>query len=345
MPVQYSIGIDMHQRYSFCSVKDPTTGQRTRVRVPHTPGAVEAFLAPYRGQAAAVEATRNWYWMVNALEAAGLEPHLADPTATKPFLGRQKTDRIDADGIADLLAEGRLPESWIAPRAIRDGRELLRGRMTLVALRTGLKNRLHSLVERYTPTPVIADCFGRQGRVWLAQLTLPPHAQFVLQRQLTLLDQVGPLIDEYEARIRAVVACTPEAQLLDTLPGVGPLLAMVVAYEVGEWRRFPSHEHFCSYSGLAPTIHASGGHTRFGPTPKASNRYLRWAFVEAANVSASHPSTKPAYQVFAAVRQRRGYGKAIVALARHLAVAAYHMLRKGEAYREDRLQAVCVRNR
>lgn len=345
MPVQYSIGIDMHQRYSFCSVKDATTGQRLRTRVPHTPGAIEAFLAPYQGQAAAVEATRNWYWMVNALEAAGIEPHLADPTATKPFLGRQKTDRIDADGIADLLAEGRLPESWIAPRTIRDGRELLRGRMTLVALRTGLKNRLHSLVERYTPTPVIADCFGRQGRAWLARLTLPPHAQFVLQRQMTLLDQVGPLIDEYEARIRAVVACTPDAQLLDTLPGVGTLLAMVLAYEVGDWQRFPSHEHFCSYSGLAPTIHASGGHTRFGPTLKASNRYLRWAFVEAANCLAAHPSTKPPYQLFAQVRQRRGYGKAIVALARHLAVAAYHMLRKQEPYCETRLRTVQDRNR
>lgn len=345
MPAQYSIGIDMHQRYSFCSVKETTTGQRTRVRVPHTPGAVEAFLAPYRGQAAAVEATRNWYWMVNALEAAGLQPHLADPAATKPFLGRQKTDRIDADGIADLLAEGRLPESWIAPRAIRDGRELLRGRMTLVALRTGLKNRIHSLVERYTPAPVLADLFGMRGRTWLAQLGLPSHAAFALQRQLTLLDHLAPLLEEFETRIRTVVACTPEAQRLDTLPGVGGLLAMVLAYEIGDWSRFPSHEHLCSYSGLAPTIQASGGHTRYGPTPKASNRYLRWAFVEAANVIASHPSTNPPYQLFAQVRQRRGYGKAIVALARHLAVAAYHMLRKGEAYRDEGRQTVLVRNR
>lgn len=345
MPVQYSIGIDMHQRYSFCSVKDATTGQRTRTRVPHTPGAVEAFLAPYRGQAAAVEATRHWYWMVNALDAAGLAPHLADPTATKPFLGRQKTDRIDADGLADLLADGRLPESWIAPRTIRDGRELLRGRLTLVALRTGLKNRLHSLVERYTPTPVIADLFGQGGREWLTRLTLPPQAAFVLQRQLTLLDQLAPLLRAYDTRIAEVVRRTPEAQRLDTLPGVGVLLAMVLAYEVGDWRRFPSHEHFCSYSGLAPTIQASGGHTRYGPTLKASNRYLRWAFVEAANVIASHPSTKPVYQVFAQVRQRRGYGKAIVALARHLAVAAYHMLRKDEAYRDDTRQTVPDRNR
>lgn len=347
MTYQYSIGIDMHQRYSFMSVKDTTTGQRTRTRVPHTPGAVEAFLSPYRGcAAAAVEATRNWYWMVNELEAAGVDPHLVDPTAAKPLISRRnKTDRIDSDGISDLLAEDLLPESWIAPREIRDGRELLRGRMTLVALRTATKNRIHGLVERYLPTPLIADLFGRQGRAWLAQRVLPPHAQFVLQRQLTLLDQLAPLLAEYEARIREVVALTPAARLLDTLSGVGPLLALTMAYEVGTWTRFPSHEHFCSYSGLAPTIHASGGHTRFGPTPKASNQYLRWAFVEAANVIASHPAMTPLYQRFAQVRQRRGYGKAIVALARHLAVAAYHMLRKGEAYRDEVGQTVLDRNR
>lgn len=345
--MRYSIGIDMHQRYSFCSVKDTVTGSRTRTRVPHTGDAVQAFLAAYRGvAAAAVEATRNWYWMVNALEAGGIEPHLVDPTAAKPLISRRnKTDRIDSDGISDLLAEDLLPESWIAPREVRDGRELLRGRMTLVALRTATKNRIHGLVERYQPTPLIADLFGRQGRAWLAQRTLPPHAQFVLQRQLTLLDQLEPLITACEARIHAVLRLSPDARLLDTLPGVGPLLATVIWYELGTLSRFPSHEHFCSYSGLAPTIHASGGHTRFGPTPKASNRYLRWAFVEAANVIASHPSPRPGYQVFAAVRQRRGYGKAIVALARHLAVAAFHMLRKQEPYREARLRTVLVKNR
>lgn len=347
MDYRYSIGIDMHQRYSFCSVKDTVTGSRTRTRVPHTGDAVQAFLASYRGvAAAAVEATRNWYWMVNELEAGGIEPHLVDPTAAKPLISRRnKTDRIDADGITDLLSDDLLPESWIAPRAIRDGRELLRGRMTLVALRTATKNRIHGLIERDTPTPVLADCFGRRGRQWMQQLALPPHAQFVLQRQLSLLDQLEPLIAACEARIWAVVHETPAAQLLDTLPGVGPLLALTIAYEIGDRSRFPSHEQFCSYSGLAPTIHASGGHTRYGPTPKASNRYLRWAFVEAANCLAAHPSTKPPYRLFAQVRQRRGYGKAIVALARHLAVAAYHMLRKGEAYREELVQAVCDRNR
>jgi len=349
--MRYSIGIDMHQRYSFCSVKDTVTGSRMRTRVSHTGDAVPAFLAAYRGvAAAAVEATRNWYWMVNALDAADIEAHLVDPTAAKPLISRRnKTDRIDSDGISDLLAEGLLPESWMAPRPVRDGRELLRGRMTLVALRTATKNRLHGLVERYLPTPVIADLFGVRGRQWLAHVTLPPHAQFVLERQLALLDQLEPLLLAYEARIHEVVRRTPEAQRLDTLPGIGPLLALTIAYEVGTWTRFPSHEHFCSYSGLAPTIQASGGHTRYGPTPKASNRFLRWAFVEAANVIASHPSPKPVYQVFAGVRQRRGYGKAIVALARHLAVAAFHMLRKGEAYREDRVGShagqVLVRNR
>lgn len=337
MEYAYSIGIDMHKRYSLVSVKDTRSGERCRVRVAHEPAAIQRAVAPYRGQAAAaVEATGNWYWLVNELEAAGIEAHLAHPVATKPLINRRhKTDRIDADGISDLLAEDLLPESWIATQPVRDGRELLRARMALVALQTQTKNRIHALVARYSPScPPMSDLFGASGSAWLARVRVPAHAQFVLGQLRTLLDRLQPLIEACTMRIHAVVQATPETQLLDTLPGVGPLLAMVIWYELGTVTRFPTHEHFCSYSGLAPVIHASGGKIRFGQTPKASNRYLRWAFVEAANIIAMRPSTAPAYQRFATLRHTRGHGTAIVALARHLAVAAFHMLRKGEPYRE-----------
>lgn len=342
MEYAYSIGIDMHKRYSVLSVKETQTGDRRRYRVEHRLPELHRVLQPYRGcAAAAVEATGNWYWLVNELEALGIEPHLAHPTATKPLINpRHKTDRIDADGISDLLAEGLLPESWIATRAVRDGRELLRARMSLVALQTQTKNRIHALAARYCPTcPPMSDLFGAQGRTWLTQVRVPPHAQFVLGQAQTLLAQLQPLIAACEARLQAIVRTTPETQRLDTLPGVGTILAMVIWYELGDITRFPTHEHFCSYSGLAPIITASGGKIRFGQTPKASNHFLRWAFVEAANVIASHPSDHVPYRLFAALRHRRGAGTAIVAVARHLAVAAFHMLRKGEAYREERWAA------
>ena len=147
----------------------------------------------------------------------------------REYRGRQKTDRIDADGSADLLAEDRLPERWIAPRAIREGRELLRARLALVATRTPRKHRMHRLVERDPPTPLLADGFGCPGRQGRAQPSLPPHAQFVLPRPRTRLDQLVPLLGALAARLRAVVACTPKARLLDTWPGVGVLLAMVLA--------------------------------------------------------------------------------------------------------------------
>jgi transposase len=126
-------------------------------------------------------------------------------------------------------------------------------------------------------------------------------------------------------------------QLLDTLPGVGPILAAVMALEIGDVGRFASAERLASYAGTTPRVSSSGGRTRIGRLRSDVNRYLKWALIEAANVAALHRARRPELHVsklYARLKRHKGHAKAAGAVARHLAEAAYYVLKKNEPYRE-----------
>jgi transposase len=230
---------------------------------------------------------------------------------------------------------------WIPPRALRDARELPRARMVLVQQRTRLKNRIHATLAKYAICfPEVSDLFGTRGRRALQRrlADLPPQTGFVLA---LLLEQVAGLdrdIEALEQRMAEVFAVDDTTRWLLTLPGVGPILATVLRTEIGDVARFASHEHLAAYAGTVPRVHESGGRRHYGPVRSDVNRYLKWAFVEAANGVCRNRRRKHrqrhATRLYERIARRRGHPKAIVAVARHLAEATYWMLTKGEAYRE-----------
>jgi transposase len=275
------------------------------------------------------------------MEQAGHQPQLAHAREAKRLMGKSnKTDKLDARGLATLLRNGTLPRVWIPPSPLRDQRELPRMRMVLVRMRTRLKNRIHATFAKYAiHFEGVSDLFGGVGRKDLEKRLkeLPPETQRSVCEELTLLDQLGAQIQCIEAHVGEVVQETPEMQLLDTLPGVGPVLAIVQALEIGDVERFPGAEHLASYSGTVPRIHESGGKRYDGRVRPDVNRYLKWAFVEAANVIVLNQKRwedRHVVQLYQRLRQRKGHAKAVVAVARHLAEAAYWVLKKGEPYRE-----------
>jgi transposase len=143
--------------------------------------------------------------------------------------------------------------------------------------------------------------------------------------------------------MQTVFKPTPTIQLLLTLPGVGLLLAVVIALEVGGIARFATADKLAAYAGTTPRVHASGGKTRFGPSRPDVNRYLKWAFVEAANAICLNRSRLPRRHVsrlYERIAWRKGHQKAIGAVARHLAESTYWILTKQEAYREPKPAAV-----
>jgi transposase len=336
------IAFDAHKRYTLASVARPDGGLVREQRIPHERGALQQFLERCEpGSPVAVETIGNWYWIVDEIEAAGCVPKLVHARKAKLMMGEiNKTDKLDARGLNRLQRAGTLPTVWIPPGELRDQRDLPRTRMVLVRQRTQLKNRIHATLAKYALHDIeVSDLFGVRGRVLLRQRLdlLPPHTAYATQRLLEQVEALDGQVRAFEQRIQTTFKPTPVIQQLLTLPGVGLTLAVVIALEVGDIRRFATAEKLASYAGTTPRVHASGGKTRFGPSRPDVNRYLKWAYVEAANaicLTRGRTARRHVSRLYERVARRKGHAKAIGAVARHLAEATYWMLSKGESYRQ-----------
>lgn len=335
------IAFDSHKHYTLARVESSEGTLVRQGRIEHQRGAICAYLRGCeRGSPVAVETVGNWYWIVREIEDAGMVPRLVHARKAKLLMGQvNKTDKLDVQGLNRLQRVGALPVVWIPPDALRDRRELPRTRMTLVHQRTQLKNRIHATLAKYALTiSEVTDIFGVRGREILRERlgALPPETRYVTEMLLKDLEFVEEQIEGLEARVRQVLAKTPEIEILMTLPGVGFTLAVVIVLEVGAASRFPTASHLASYAGTTPRVHSSGGKTRYGPLRSDVNHYLKWAFVEAGNAVSRFRRRWPDRHVsrlYERIRARKGHPKAIGAVARHLAEAAYWVLTKNEPYR------------
>src|SRR5712692_2994805 len=339
------IAFDSHKRYTWVDREDHSTGNSIGHRLEHAPGAVREYLQGCEpGTAVAVEATGNWYWIIEEIEQAGLQPRLVHPRKAKLMMGQiNKTDKLDAQGLNRLQRNGTLPTVWIPPRPLRDLRELTRTRLVLVAQRTRLKNRLSATLAKWgTPASEYSDPYGKRGRAELENhlQRLPEQTRWVSGQLLAQLDFVSGQVRQLEQRLEQLVEVSEPMQWLMTMPGVGVILAATIALEIGDVQRFPSAMHLASYAGTTPRVHASGGKVRYGLLRADVNRYLKWAFAEAANSVAvnhkSHPE-RHVSQLYQRLRQRKGHPKAIGAVGRHLAEVAFHVLRQKQMYQEPAL--------
>ncbi len=222
------IGCDGHKKYSVFGFINRTGKYGSSVRVDHTREEYRSYLRSLpAGSSIALECIGNWYWMIDEMERAGHRPSLVHPRKAKLMMGQiNKTDKLDANGLAMLSRNGTLPTVWIPSGELRDQRELVRMRMSLVSIRTKLKNRIHATLAKYNLIiEEVSDVFGVQGRRILDNCLsqLPPETRHSVKEQLKLLDEVQDQIKTAEKRIQETVKQTPQMQLLKTLPGVGPI--------------------------------------------------------------------------------------------------------------------------
>jgi transposase len=336
------IAFDAHKHYTLASVAEADGRLVREQRIEHERGALQAVLARcQRGSPVAVETIGNWYWIVDEIEAAGCVPKLVHARKAKLMMGQiNKTDKLDARGLNHLQRTGTLPTVWIPPGELRDQRDLPRTRMVLVRQRTQLKNRIHATLAKYAlQSTEVSDLFGARGVTLLRQHldALPPHTAFATRALLEQVEALDHQVRGFEQRMRLVFKPTPAIELLMTLPGVGFILAVVIGLELGDVTRFPDAERLASYAGTTPRVRASGGKTRYGALRPDVNRYLKWAFVEAATATNLQRGRSPGRHVnrlYERLARRKGHPKAIGAVARHLAEATYWILTKQEAYRE-----------
>jgi transposase len=343
------IAFDSHKRYTLASVekKDGRLVREQRVR--HSRGEIVGFLSRCEsGSPVAVETIGNWYWIVDEIEQAGMQPRLVHARKAKLMLGSiNKTDKLDVRGLNKLQRTGTLPTVWIPPGDVRDKRELPRTRMVFGEQRTRLKNRIHSVLDKYglQAPDGISDIFGSKGRKYLqgCMEQLPAQTRYTTECLIKQLDTVEGQIKAIEKRMKEVFGHTQEIGVLMTMPGVGFILAVVISQEVGDVDRFGGPDRLASYCGMTPRVSASGDKVRYGRLRPDTNHYLKWAFSEAGNSVAVNRKCYPQRHVsrlYTRIRGRRGHAKAVGAVGRHLAEATYWMLKKKEPYLERGIKGV-----
>lgn len=342
--MEHFIGCDAHKNFSVFVAVNEKGNAGEAVRVAHERQLYQEFLAQLPPQSAiAVEASGHYSWLVDEMERLGHHPKLANPLEAKRRMGlTKKTDKLDARGLAILLRNGTLPEVWIPPSELRDQRELLRMRIFLVHLKTRVKNRIHGTLARHNVVIPGADLFGVEARLRLKSRLpeLPIHSREAIERELATLDFLETQIESAEKQLKSIMQVSAEADLLKTLPCVGEILSMVLMLEIGRVDRFPTATHLASYAGLVPRVHSSGGHTRMGQVCGNVNRNLKWAFVETGNlvvVNQRRLAGTHVVRLYQRLKRAKNHQKAVVAVARHLAEAAWWVLTKQEVYRDPRV--------
>jgi transposase len=346
------IGCDTHLKYSVFRIMDENGRLGPSIRVEHAGGELDRFLATLPpGSPVAVETTGNWMWVVDRIERAGLEPHLADARQTKKrTAGNNKSDHIDCGGLAMLLRNGTLPEVWIAPAAERDLRGLVRGRLAIRRAQARFKCRIHAALNQYglklwvedEDDIEVADWFSVKAHAHLMKAIegLPPATREAIRQQYLMVEELERRVRALEQAIAARIGRLGWLRLLRTMPGVGPILAATIWLEIGTVQRFPNATHLASYAGLVPRTHSSGGKCWRGSTSRSCNHYLKWAYAEAANVIVGHrrkmePKHPHVVHLFERVKATTKLsGKAKIAVARHLAESSWWILTKKQPYCE-----------
>jgi transposase len=221
-----------------------------------------------------------------------------------------------------------LPEAYIAPPELRDLRDLLRHRATLVHLRTSIKNRVHALLARQGILPEYTDLFGTAGREFLASLELPDGPRRRLDSLLTLIGDFDREITTTTGEIDQRAKADERVKLLCQIRGIGHYTAMLIIAEIGDVKRFPTAKHLCAWAGLTPTIRSSDGKARLGHISRQGSTILRWALCEAAQHTPSGGG--PLRAQYERIAKRRGSKIARVAVARQILTLCYYGLRDGE---------------
>src|SRR6266852_5097176 len=326
------VGMDLHRRRSVL-VRMTEDGRRLgTARITNSPQELRREMARAgKSPRVVLEATYGWYWAADTLAAAGAEVHLAHPLGVKAFTYRRvKNDLRDSADLADLLRMGRLPEAWIAPAEVRELRELTRYRQKLVSLRTSCKDQVHGVLAKLGVPVTCSDIFGVAGSVWLDGLGLPqPYAGKVTSlRQLT--GELSAEITMLGEVIADLLAGDRGYQVIQQLPGIGPVLAAVIIAEIGDVTRFQNAGQLCSWAGLTPRHRESDTKVSRGHVTKQGSRMLRWALIEAIQRVRADTVIGTVKDGIIARRGKQAKNIAKVAAARQLLTWVFYAMRDGQ---------------
>ncbi len=331
-------GIDLHSNNVVIGIMD-TDGKRvTSAKLPCELKEIAKFLAPFkkRLEQVAVESTYNWYWLVDGLQELKYPVVLANPAAMQQYSGiKHADDTNDAFFLAELLRLKILPTGQIYDAQLRPVRDLLRRRMTLVHQRTALMLSFKSLYTRTTGQEMTLSQLKELEIKEAQELYDHPANQIIAGMQIKHIEQLTESINKIERVVMASARELPAYGKLTTLPGIGIILGMTITMEVGSIERFAEAGHFASYCRTVQAQRTSNSKKKGENNSKCGNKYLAWAFIEAANFARRYdPQCRKWYDRKAAKTSKVIATKA---LACKLAKAAWFLMSEGSDYDAQRM--------
>lgn len=328
-------GIDLHSNNSFVVISDETDKVIYQKRLANDLHLILNALSPYHEQleGMVVESTYNWYWLVDGLQEQGYQVHLANTTAIQQYSGLKHTDdKDDATWLAKLLRLGLLTEGYIYPKESRGLRELLRGRMVLVRQQTRCVLGIQGMLTRYENMVLsgskIKKLVNEEEKV--TAYCKDEHVLLAVKGELKILDCVMEQVAHLEKNILMNIKNEPQFDLLQTIPGVGRILAMTIMLETGEISRFRQVGNYSSYCRCVESKRISNAKKKGENNRKNGNDYLGWAFMEASHAAIRYyPEIRKFYQRKLHKRMRI---VALKTIANKLSRACYFILRDGVSF-------------
>jgi transposase len=334
-------GIDLHSSNSYQAVVGEEGRRVFHRKSPNDLKTIVRELEPYRSELVGivVESTYNWYWLVDGLMSEGYRVHLANPSAIQKYSGlKHMDDKHDAFWLADMLRLKILPEGYIYPKEERPIRDLLRKRRHLVALRTSLIISLKNIVTRNFGVSVTTNDI-KKLKVDRVTPLLEGNEDLALAGKVSKesIDFLTRQVQAIESMLEARCNVSSHYQYLLTIPGIGKILALTIMLETGPIDRFAKVGNYASYCRTVGTSWTSNGKSKGRGNKKNGNRYLAWAFSEAAEIARRYDQHARAF--YNRKLQKSNFMVAHSALAHKLARAAYHVMKDQVPFMPDKLFA------
>ncbi len=327
-------GIDLHARAMYVCILDQSGTILVHKNLPTTPEAFLRIIAPYREDlVVGVECIFTWYWLADLCSKEGIAFVLGHALSMKAIHGgKAKNDKIDAHKIAVLLRGGMLPQAYVYPAAMRATRDLLRRRCHLVRQRAELLAHIHNTTSQYNLPEIGKKLAYKATREGVEDHFPEPSVRKTIEVDVSLIDHYDQLLGEVELYItRSAKAHDVQTfSRLQSVPGIGQIVALVILSEIQDIARFPRVQDFVSYCRLVKCAKESGGKRLGTSGKKIGNVHLRWAFAEAAVLFLRYNQPGKAY--FTKLAHKHGKAKALTVLAHKLGRAVYYMLTREQAF-------------
>jgi transposase len=334
-PHRFYCGVDLHARSMFTHVLDHKGKTVFEKDLPADPEEFLHAIKPYRKNVVVgCECMFAWYWLADLCEVEKIPFVLGHALAMKHIHGgKAKSDKIDAGKLANLLRGGLFPLAYVYPRAKRQTRDLLRRRSFFVRQRSQLIAHIVNTNSQFNLPPLTKKLtYAANRSEAIAQRFTDPSTRLMIQSDLALIDNYDEQIQTIETHLirTAKVDDAVTFGFLRTIPGIGPILGLILLYEIDAIARFPEVGNFLSYSRLVRCEHSSAGKVKGSGPKKIGNAHLKWAFSEAACLMIrAVPAVKSWMQ---RQEKKRGKRKALSVLEAKIGRAAYHLWRKQQAF-------------